>query len=301
MPMHGAKSARSPGAAPQYNDFFSRGSLRGLWREGHPYAFAETYTLMRHAFGYESHYVNFGYWSEGLQTQEAGRQMTMLMGEALRLPRGGRLLEGGSGLGQTAVDLCETFQLSEVTGMNPCVPQVNFANALAAHRGLGERVRHRICNATEEIFTFEEGAYDGGIAVECIGIFPDPGRYLKGLRRALRPGGRVAFTVVSTPQPAGWLQHRLSRLFFGTEARPPAWWIERLTEAGFVDIQRQDITQEVFPPMIATVRQNLRQNPELINVAGPFVAKAIQLLIRHSERNVSAGTMGYDLYSASAP
>lgn len=301
MPLHGANNEAATDVGPLYKDFFRRGTLRGLWREGHPYAFAETYTLMRHAFGYESHYVNFGYWSDGLATREAGREMTLLMGEALRLPKGGRLLEGGSGLGQTAVDLCEAFGLSEVTGMNPCEPQVRFANALSQHRGLGDRVQHRICDATKEVFTFEPGAYDGGIAVECIGIFPDPARFLAGLRRALRPGGRVAFTVVTCPKPATWFQHQIGKLFFGTKARLPSWWIERLTEAGFVDIQRQDITAEVFPPMLTTVQQNLRQNPDLIRVAGPFAATAIRALIHQSERGVAAGTMGYDLFSASAP
>ena len=48
---------------------------------------------------------------------------------ALRLPEGGRLLEGGSGLGQTSVDLCEHYRLSHAVGMNPCTTQVGFANA----------------------------------------------------------------------------------------------------------------------------------------------------------------------------
>jgi len=285
----------------EYQDYFRSGSLYELWKEGHPYVFRETYILMRKAFGYEAHYVNFRYWKEGPSTSEAGRQMTLLMGNALGLQAGERLLEGGSGLGQAAVDLCETFSLAQVQGMNPCEPQVRFANDLAKRRGIGDKVNHKVCDATVEITKFGPGSFDHGIAMECIGIFPDPAEYLKGLRKVLRSGGKVVFTVVTCPKPAGWLQHNVGSLFFGTRARPPAWWIQTLEAAGFTNIERHDITQQVFPPMLQTVKENLRNDPKLINISGPFAATAIRLLIQQAERGVANGTMGYEMFVAQAP
>jgi cyclopropane fatty-acyl-phospholipid synthase-like methyltransferase len=297
-------SARASTAAPDspaYARHFVPGSLRALYREKHPYGFTQTYTLMRRAFGYQLHYVNFGYWPQGLTTVEPGREATLLLGRALHLQPGERVIEGGSGLGQTAVDLCSAFSLAEVRGMNPCTPQVAFANELAAAEGLGDKVRHEVCDATEAVFDLQPGAWDHGVASECIGIFPDPQKFLRGLHRALRPGGRVAFTVVTSPKPAGRVQHEIGALFFGTRARAPSWWIEALTSAGFVDVERQDITAEVFPPMLQTVRRNLREQPELLGLAGPFAGAAIRLLIRSAERGVAAGTMGYELFSARRP
>jgi SAM-dependent methyltransferase len=284
-----------------YGAYFQPGSLRGLWREGHPYIFEETYHLMQRAFGYRANYVNFGYWDAGVETEEAGRRMAILMGDALGLKAGERLIEGGSGLGQAAVDLCQTYELAEVVGMNPCEPQVRFANDLAHSSGCGEQVNHRICDATKEVFTLEPGSYDHGIAMECIGIFPDPGRFLEGVAQAIRPGGRMVFTVVTCPRSPGWLQQRVSRLFFGTQARPPAYWTDVLTRAGFVNIKRQDITAEVFPPMLSVVRKNLAEEPELLRIAGPFVGGAIRVLISQAERGVAAGTMAYEMFVAERP
>lgn len=290
-----------PGPGPRYADHFSEGSLYRLWRKKHPYDFSQTYELMTRAFGYDAHYVNFGYWPEGVTTPEAGRKMTLLMGDALGMPEGGRLLEGGSGLGQTSVDLVEHYSLAHAVGMNPCTTQVGFANALAEHRGLGEVVNHRICDATEEVYTLDAGTYDGAIAVECIGIFPDPKRFLAGAHRALRSGGRVCFTVVTTPKPAGWFQHNIGSLFFGTRARTPQWWIDALEGAGFTKVERHDITQEVFPPMIETVRKNLKEKPELLRMAGPAAGLAIRALIRNADRAVGKGTMGYEMFVAEKP
>lgn len=289
------------GPGPAYADHFRLGSLYRLWRTGHPYDFSQTYELMTRAFGYDAHYVNFGYWPEGAKTAEAGREMTWLMGQALGMPENGRLLEGGSGLGQTSVDLVERYRLSHAVGMNPCTTQVGFANALARHRGLGHLIHHRVCDATEEVHGLEAGSYDGAIAVECIGIFPEPRRFLEGVHRALRSGGRVCFTVVTTPRPAGWFQHNIGSLFFGTRARPPRWWTGALEDAGFQDVVETDITQDVFPPMIETVRKNLREEPGLLRRAGPVAGIAIKALIHNADRAVVDGTMAYEMFVAQKP
>ena len=178
---------------------------------------------------------------------------------------------------------------------------MRFANDLASNSGCGEQINHRICDATKEVFKLEAGTYDHGIAMECIGIFPDPGRFLEGVAQSIRPGGRMVFTVVTCPKPSGKLQQKVSRLFFGTQARPPAYWSDVLTKAGFTNIQRTDITAEVFPPMLTTVKKNLAEKPELLRIAGPFVGTAIRLLIRQSERGVAAGTMAYEMFVAERP
>ena len=292
---------RAEKRALRYTDYFEHGSLLRLWRAGHPYGFEQTYDVMKRAFGYEAHYVNFGYWPEGTETHEAGREMALMMGRELALPAGGRLVEGGSGLGQAAVDISKAHELSSVLGMNPCVPQVCFANALARTEGLAGVIEHRVCDATEEIFLVEPGSVDGVVAMECIGVFPDPGRFIAGAFQALRPGGRIVFTVITTPRPAGQLQHAVQELFFGTRARAPRWWQDQLEAAGFEQIKQTDITDAVFPSMFATVKENLRGSPELRRQLGPMSMMAVRLLIERSERGLAQGSLGYEMYSAIRP
>ncbi len=291
----------TPAAKLDYHEYFRAGSTWQLWRAGNPYEFVQTYEVMRRAFGYGLQYVNFGYWSEGESTDEAGRKMSLLVGEALGLKSGDRLLEGGSGLGQAAVDLCSHFDLARAEGMNPCEPQVRYANDLAAAYGLGDRIQHRVCDASEAVQDFEPGTFTHGMAMECIGVFPDPDAFLRGMHEQLPSGGRMAFTVVTSPRKAPMLQEWSGKLFFGVGTFPGERWAERLEAAGFVDVRRQDITQEVFTPMLKVVRERIRNEPELLAQIGPLLRLAVLLLLNRAEKGVAKGQMGYELLVGTRP
>ena len=280
---------------PDFNDFFRTGSAWEMWRNENPYEFVQTYEVMKEAFGYDLQYVNFGYWPDGLTTVEAGREMSLLVGNALGLSKGDRLLEGGSGLGQAAIDLCKHFDLDRAVGMNPCVPQVEYANKLAQFYGFGDRIQHEVCDASKRIFEIEPGTFTHGMAMECIGVFPDPDAFLRGMYQQLPSGGRMAFTVVTSPGNASKFQDWSGKLFFGVGTLPGKRWAQRLEEAGFVEVQRQDITEEVLSPMLSVVRERIESQPEILHQIGPMLRLAVLFIMGASERGLAKKRLGYEL------
>jgi SAM-dependent methyltransferase len=52
----------------------------------------------------------------------------------------------------------------------------------------------------EDLGAVEEGSFDGAISRVGLIYFPDRAAALAGIRRALRPGGRVGLIVYSTPE-----------------------------------------------------------------------------------------------------
>ena len=286
---------------PDFREFFRNGTAWEMWRNGNPYEFVQTYEVMKQAFGYERQYVNFGYWPEGPQTVEAGREMSLLVGDVLGLSRGDRLLEGGSGLGQAAVDLCEHYDLDRALGMNPCIPQVEYANQLAHFYGLSGRIQHEVCDASQRVFEIEPGTFTHGMAMECIGVFPDPEAFLRGMYQQLPSGGRMAFTVVTSPGVAPTLQDWSGKLFFGVGTLPGQRWVQRLEAAGFVEVKRRDITAEVLTPMLDVVRQRIESQPEILHRIGPLLRLAVLFIMGASERGLAKGKLGYELVWGTRP
>ena len=83
----------SPNASPQLEAFFVPSSLVGFLVRRHPYDFVETYVTLRRVYGYQAYYVNLGYWPEGAETVEPGRQLTLRVAEARLLPQACRPAE----------------------------------------------------------------------------------------------------------------------------------------------------------------------------------------------------------------
>ena len=287
--------------APQFEEHFVNGSVWQLFKGANPYTFTDTYKVLRNLFGYELNYVNYGYWPEGIETNEPGRKLTHLLVDKLNPKPGQRLIEAGSGLGQAAVDSCEHYDLDTVFGMNMCEPQVAFANALSASMGLQDKVIHKVCNACEEVKLFEPGSFDHAFAQECIGHFPDPLSYLKGVRRLLTPGGRMAITVVTSPKPPGRGLAFAENLFFGCVPENASYWSELFKEAGFINVESQDITDVVFTPLFKAVRKKIIENPESIQFQGPIGKLALKFLLTQSEKGIANQTMGYQIIVGETP
>jgi len=281
--------------APRIADYFVDGNVWQLFRGANPYTFIDTYEVLRRVFGYKLNYVNYGYWPEGIETDEPGRQLTFQLAEALGLQSGQRLLEAGSGLGQASVDCAEQYCLSRVLGLNMCEPQVKFANALADHKGLTGTVEHKVCDACVEVDTFEPGAFDHAFAEECISHFPDPLSFLKGVRRVLSPGGRMAITVVTSPNAPGFGLAFVEKLFFGSVPLTQDYWSDLFEQAGFQNVQSKDITHMVFSPLFEAIRNRLAKDPDSMQFQGPMGRLALNAFLNNAEKGVETNTLGYSL------
>ena len=77
-------------SSPRIADYFVDGSVWQLFRGANPYTFIDTYEVLRRVFGYELNYVNYGYWPEGIGTEEPGRRLTFQLADSLGLKEGQR-------------------------------------------------------------------------------------------------------------------------------------------------------------------------------------------------------------------
>lgn len=284
---------------PALANYFVPASLLGFVRRRHPYDFIETYEVLQRIYGYERAYVNLGLWDDGEETHEAGQQLALLVLGALELGPGATLVDAGAGLGQSAVDACERFELAQVIGINPNARQVGFATELAARAGLQTRVRHEIADACTALSTLPAGSIDGVAAIECIGHFPAPDQFLAGAHHALRSGGRLAFCLNVAARPFGFWQRRSARLSYGFVPAPLSRWTARLEAAGFAVRETRDLTDRVLVPMTRIVSARVRGD------AGRGLSWLTRMVmgrqLRSASNAVSSGSLRYALVVAERP
>ncbi len=146
------------------------------------------------------------YWNEGagptwaaLQVQ-LDRQLGPLgraTEAALKPQVGERLLDVGCGCGETSLELARAVGPSgSVTGLDISRPMLEIARGRAAEAGLSNA---EFLEADAQTYLLETGAYDGLFSRFGVMFFADPTAAFTNLRRALKPGGRLAFLCWRSP------------------------------------------------------------------------------------------------------
>jgi SAM-dependent methyltransferase len=122
---------------------------------------------------------------------------TQVMLDLARLPEGGRVLDVAAGTGgQTIAAARRVGPTGHVlaTDVAPAILALAAENARAA--GLTNVAAREMDG---EDLTVDPGSFDAVISRVGLIYFPDRTRALAGMRRALRPGGRLSAVVYSTP------------------------------------------------------------------------------------------------------
>lgn len=151
------------------------------------------------------------------------------------------VLEIGFGPGLAIRELARRATNGFVLGIDHSevmVRQATVRNRAAVEQG---RVDLRPGSALD-LRQFSE-TFDKVLAINNFGMWPEPGARLTELRRALRPGGRVA--IVSQPRCPGATPETTRRI--GEETA------QRLRDAGFISIQRQ--TLNLRPPVACVLAE----------------------------------------------
>ncbi|MFJ6673444.1 class I SAM-dependent methyltransferase [Actinosynnema sp. NPDC091369] len=116
------------------------------------------------------------------------------------------------------------------------VSQARRRNRLAIRAG-----RVRLVHGSVEGLSIGDGSFDAALAVNTVGMWPDPATRLRELARALRPGGRLA--LVSQPRCPGAVAATSA-----AAGQDPA---ALLTAAGYVHLRTEVLALD--PPAVCVI------------------------------------------------
>jgi SAM-dependent methyltransferase len=145
-----------------------------------------------------------------------------------------RVIELGCGPGVAIAALATRAVRGLVVGVDHS--QVMIRQARRRNRTAVRAGRVRLIHAPVESLSISDGPFNAALAVNTVGMWPDPTARLRGLARLLRPGGRIA--LVSQPRCPGATA--------ATSAAAANELAGLLTEAGFEDLRTEML--DLDPP-----------------------------------------------------
>jgi ubiquinone/menaquinone biosynthesis C-methylase UbiE len=155
--------------------------------------------------------------------------------QALAACEGERIIDLGSGTGEPALTLAHRLgDRVEITGIDSAAPMVAVASEKVEREGLSN-VRFRTMRAEE--LDYPDDSFDRAVSRFGVMLFDDPLRGTKEMRRVLRPGGRFAIAVWSTPEtmPTLYWSYQVFENRIPPELAPPLPKVTSLGGAGVLD------------------------------------------------------------------
>jgi sarcosine/dimethylglycine N-methyltransferase len=170
-----------------------------------------------------------------------GTQAVDLALDRLGLVKGDALLDIGSGIGGPARYIADKTGV-EVTALELQPDLDAVARDLTARCGLGDRIRH-VCG--DILDGDARGPFDGIISMLCMLHIPDKPRLFAACRAALRPGR--AMYIEDFAAARRLTSQETESLAVNVQANDlpePAAYRAHLHEAGFSDVELEDVTAE---------------------------------------------------------
>lgn len=192
-------------------------------------------------------HIHHGYWEDGESSSRAQEKLVERLASRARIPRGGRVLDVGCGVGGPALWLARNLRCS-VLGLTISPVQARMAAERARAEGLSRLARFEVADANQ--LNFAAGSFDAVWVIECSEHLTDKARFVESCARALKPGGVLALCA--------WL--RAERFALPGHARLVAevcrgmlcphlasmreyqGWMR---DCGFAQIEAEDITRRV--------------------------------------------------------
>jgi cyclopropane fatty-acyl-phospholipid synthase-like methyltransferase len=212
---------------------------------------------------------HYGVWEPDVRThQQALLRSNELLARDAGLTAASRVLDAGCGIGGLAIWLASTHGC-QVTGITVCEPHVAEAGRVAAAAGVSSRCK--FLELDMDRLDLPPATFDLVTNQDTLCHAADKGGYLATAARLLRPGGlwrAIDFAVQDAPLSPSERQEYDAvcegfHLPSMASARQVRSW---LAEAGFVDVEVNDLTEQVRP----TARRIIRQcrGPRLLATLG---------------------------------
>ena len=110
----------------------------------------------------------------------------------------------------------------------------------------------------------------------------------------------MAITIVSSPSPPSKILGYVENLFFGTVPKDGSHWEGLFRQAGFNIVESKDITDMVFEPMFAAIRDRLKNDPKSMDF--PWMTNlGLKTLLNQTEKGIQTKTMGYHFIVGEVP
>lgn len=181
--------------------------------------------------------------------------------QAAAIAPGEAVLDIGCGCGGTTLEIGrEVGAGGRVTGIDISDPMLARARERAAAEGLPHV---EFIKGDAQVFELPPGVYDVAVSRFGVMFFDDPVAAFANIRKALKPGGRVAFACWRPPQENPWVLLPMMEAAKHVEMPPPPHpedpgpfafgdrtRVERiLGEAGYTSmaVERLDITMKLGP------------------------------------------------------
>ena len=210
---------------------------------------------------YESEdYVNWGYWSEGVATEDPCLKLVLRTAQALQLAEENDavVLDVGSGLGGPGRAILEHFpQVKKIIGINISAAQIACAAETVKRLGLDEKITYRLLDATAGMELLQGEGINSIVCIEALAEMADLGKVFAGCHAILPIGGRIAFCdiVRTTPHHSslwqrfwGNLLMVVTKVIFNDHWRSVEEYTKALELANFGDIKVESIGDRVFLP-----------------------------------------------------
>src|SRR5262245_18703521 len=143
-------------------------------------------------------------WRRGAAARvQAFGPATEMMVDLVKVAEGSRVLDVGAGAGDSTLVAAQRVGSSgRVLATDISASMLAIAAESARQAGL-DNVATRVMDAAR--LDLEPGSFDAAISRHCLMLIPDYQRALTEIRRVLKPGGRLAAIVFSTPDRCPYL------------------------------------------------------------------------------------------------
>jgi cyclopropane fatty-acyl-phospholipid synthase-like methyltransferase len=237
--------------------------------------------------------MHFGYDDgRGRKHADALIALNEVMAARAGLARGDRVLDAGCGVGGTSFWLTEEWD-ADVVGVNLVADHVDRARRYTSERNLGDRPRFEVrdyCNTG-----FEPDSFDVVWATESACHAPVKADFVAEAMRLLRPGGRLVMAEyvpfpADPPHPAITRWEEAWEMTLATAET----WSDAFADAGFTDVEIEDITSHV--------RASLRRLRRLCLLLGP-IARGLHLVRLRTDaqqRNIAGSNAMWEALQAGA-
>jgi tocopherol O-methyltransferase len=194
-------------------------------------------------------HLHHGYWENDESIPRAQIQLMERLAERAGVPRGGRVLDIGCGVGGSALWLADQFEC-DVTGITLSPVQARMATSRAKAKGLASRVRFEVLDANQ--WQPEPSCVDLIWVMESSEHFQDKPRFFEKCALALKPGGVLAVCAWlrrDGPQRddeqnlVNAIAEAMLSASLGSLSDYQGW----MRDAGLAVISAEDITRHVAP------------------------------------------------------